>query len=265
MSNSLTSIVIFGGNGMLGRYLTTYLSKKYNIYVVMYGTTVLQLRYLFETLQPLHLKSNDLVINCFATMTMSSKEPDMYRVNAEFPHLLSHVCDRLHVHLIHISTAHDTAHDTAPDLVVLGEPRHCSVLRTSLIGEELDELPASNSSLIEWLKQQKDHAVNGYINRYWNGVTCLQLVKVIETIIDTGQYWVGLRYVVSYDEISHFQLLCLIANTFELNIHVVPIVASEPSEKRQRPKDTEILPPCPSISQQLIELAQYHTSLRNVT
>lgn len=101
----------------------------------------------------------------------------------------------------------------------LGEPNDCTVIRTSIIGEEVNQ----SKSLLEWIKSMKDKTVYGYTNHIWNGLTCLQLAKIFEDIIINEKYWRGVRHIFSPHPISKHHLIKLISNIYDLNITINPL------------------------------------------
>ena len=77
----------------------------------------------------------------------------------------------------------DDLHDEINDYGTsksLGELCDATIIRTSIIGEEL----RNKRSLLEWVKSNAHGEINGYDNHYWNGVTCLQLSFFIKDIIE---------------------------------------------------------------------------------
>ena len=98
----------------------------------------------------------------------------------------------------------------------LGEPEEATIIRTSIIGEEL----TNKKSLIEWIKSNKNGEINGYINHYWNGVTCLTLANFIKNIIDNNNFWKGVKHVFSEDIVSKYDLCYYINEIYNLNIKI---------------------------------------------
>jgi dTDP-4-dehydrorhamnose reductase len=98
----------------------------------------------------------------------------------------------------------------------LGEPKNCTVIRTSIIGEEVNQ----GRSLIEWVKSEKNKTVYGFTNHFWNGVTCLEFAKICKKMIDQNMFWVGTRHLHS-NTLNKKELVELISNSFNLNVTVV--------------------------------------------
>ena len=98
----------------------------------------------------------------------------------------------------------------------LGEPNNCTIIRTSIIGEEKGQ----SRSLVEWIKSVKNEEVNGFVNHRWNGVTCLQLSKVIEEIINNNLWWSGVRHIHSPNWVNKGQLVNMVSDIYDLNVTV---------------------------------------------
>ncbi len=183
-------------------------------------------------------KPKDVVINCMGTIKSVVNNHGTLttiRVNSIFPHLLANVCEEKECHLIHITTdcvftgndgnyteksLHDCT-DVYGKTKSLGEPSNCTVVRTSIIGEEI----GTSRSLIEWVKAQDGKTVNGYLNHRWNGLSCHQVAKVFEKIIKEEKYWMGVRHVYSPESLNKCDLVKSIAHAHKLNIEVTPVDA----------------------------------------
>jgi dTDP-4-dehydrorhamnose reductase len=155
------------------------------------------------------------------------------RVNSEFPHLLNGVSQKYNCHFIHITTDcvfdgskgkyietdHHTENGIYGHSKSLGEPLSATVLRTSIIGEEVE----NKKSLLEWVKSQNGNRINGFVNHYWNGVTCLQLAKIVQQIISQNLYWQGVRHIFSPTYVSKFELVKMISDIYKLQIEIIPL------------------------------------------
>ena len=97
-----------------------------------------------------------------------------------------------------------------------GEPEEATIIRTSIIGEEL----YGKKSLIEWVKSNKDGKIKGYNNHYWNGVTCFALSSIIKKMIDENIFWVGVKHIYSPNIVTKYELCCYINDIYELNINI---------------------------------------------
>jgi dTDP-4-dehydrorhamnose reductase len=230
-------IFIFGCDGMLGRYMYKYLSKIYDVYSIDRNNYDV-LNDNFYNLKKI-LIPNSILINCIGIIPQNNDyngvvNDRLYlKINCIFPNMLSILCNELNIKFIHITTdcvfsgkkGNYTENDTHDETNIygmsksLGEPNNCTVIRTSIIGEELK----NKKSLLEWVKSNDSKAgkeIKGYTNHYWNGVTCLQLAKIINYIIDNNLYWNGIKHFFSPTSVSKYELIELIILIYKLNIKV---------------------------------------------
>ena len=152
-------------------------------------------------------------------------------VNSLFPHRLAALCRLAGARLIHMSTdcvfsgnRGDYREADNPDPVdlygrskLLGEVTGdgCLTIRTSIIGLEL----AHYSGLIEWFLRQPE-TVRGYRRARWNGLTTMELARVIDTLVKRSDLD-GLWHV-SAEPISKYKLLSDLAALLKLPTAVVP-------------------------------------------
>jgi dTDP-4-dehydrorhamnose reductase len=226
------NIIILGSNGMLGNYVYTYLSKytRHNITPIIrqqFDITIDNI----DILKNLIIEGN-VIINCIGLIPHAGiRDSKLYiKVNSIFPNMLSILCSELGIKLIHITTdcvftgikgnyIESDFHDETSLYGVsksLGEHENSTVIRTSIIGEE----KYHKKSLIEWVKKNKGKNIDGYDNHYWNGVTCLELSKIIANIIDTNKFWIGVRHIFSPTSLSKYELIKLINYTYKLNLTI---------------------------------------------
>jgi len=234
-------VFILGSKGMLGTYVTSYLTEKgYDIVELTRkeidaGDVNVQIR---SILASFGAHKGDVVINCIgAIKPQVDKLGDLnaIKVNSLFPYVLANACEEKGYKLIHITTdcvfsgndgnydensPHDCI-DVYGKTKSLGEPSNCTVVRTSIIGEEF----GTSRSLIEWVKSQEGNTINGYINHQWNGLTCYQVAKVFDDIITNEKYWDGVRHIHSPNSLNKFELVQSIIEAHELNIEVNPVDA----------------------------------------
>ena len=238
-------ILIFGSNGMLGNYLFKYLNKffkadsvnrdVFDVCDLFIKTKLIEnLEIVLEKYKPVY------VINCIGNISKVNDSSDgpkkQYIINSYFPVVLSMICKKRNIVLIHPTTdcvysGKDSfyANDYIPDCVddygrsnFLGENIYACVIRVSIIGEE----KYNCRSLISWVKSNKNKTVNGYINHIWNGITCLEYAKFIHKIINENSCWVGVKSLSSKyksnNYISKYELVKIISDIYELNVEVIP-------------------------------------------
>lgn len=227
-------VFIFGSSGMLGTYLVEYLKNNFNVvpitrneFDLLSDFNLLKEKYKFN--------SSDIIINAAGIIKQRNFScEELITVNSLFPHFLSHLKDEYSCEVIHITTDcvfsgkdggynEDALHDCTDDYgksKSLGENNNLTIIRTSIIGEEL----RNKKSLLEWIRSKSNLNISGYINHFWNGVTCLELSKQIETIIFNNSYWKGVKHYHSYDIVSKYQLVSFINEIYKLNNTITPII-----------------------------------------
>jgi dTDP-4-dehydrorhamnose reductase len=230
-------VLIFGSNGMLGNYMKIFLSNKYEIIPLTrkdYDLSQLDINSLSELLISKNLQENDIVINCAGVIPQSSKNRNLnsrlyFTVNSLFPVILSQICEKYEAKMIQITTDcvfsgkdgnydENSIHDETTDYGLsksIGELCKATIIRTSIIGEE-----THSEELVEWLKDNSGKKINGFINHYWNGITCLQLSKIIEDIITKNNFWNGVRHIFSPKSVSKYELVSMINDIYKLNIKI---------------------------------------------
>lgn len=230
-------ILLFGSTGMLGNYVHNLLKDEYTIVCInrnMFDIETDNWNKLNEIITK-YLQEKDIIINCAGIIPQKYKNDDykqFIRVNTLFPHKLSEISNKKKYYLIHITTdcVFDgekglyTTNDTHNALNIygisksLGEPEEATVIRTSIIGEEI----IGKKSLLEWVKSNKNGNINGFENHYWNGITCLTLAKIIKQIIQENNYWKGIKQIFSPNIVTKYKLCEYINDIYNLNIEIKP-------------------------------------------
>jgi dTDP-4-dehydrorhamnose reductase len=268
-------IFIFGSNGMLGNYVKKYLSNFYEtieITRIDYDLSKLNINTLYNLLTNKYLDENDIVINCAGVIPQSCKERNLntklyFTINSMFPVLLSQICDKVGAKMVHITTDcvfsgkdgnyfEDSIHDETNDYGMsksLGELCNATIIRTSIIGEELN----NKHSLLEWVRINKEKEINGFVNHFWNGVTCLQLAKIIYKIIKNNMYWQGVRHIFSPEKVSKYELIYMINEiyNFKKNINIFYTEKIDKTLNSLYDINTFNIPP---IKEQIIELENFY-------
>lgn len=231
-------IVVFGSNGMLGTYCVKYFTRE-GFEVLAVDRNMLDLtsdgKIIYKFLCD-NIKKEDIIINAAGVIKQRGVGGyDMISVNSLFPHMLSIFKRQVECKaIIHITTdcvfsgddgeyREDSIHDCSDDYgktKSLGEPNNLTIIRTSIIGEEIN----NKLSLIEWCKSMKDREVEGYTNHFWNGVTCLELCKQIHNLIKDGEFWEGVRHTFTMYYETKFSLVKKISDVFNLNLIVNPVI-----------------------------------------
>lgn len=232
-------VFIFGSKGMLGRYVFKYLKQFYHVTEInrdqLHVTESVRTEVL-SVLKKHEFQKGDVVINCIGTIKPRVDDLGTLNclvTNSLFPHVLSELVKDLGGFLIHPTTdcvyegtkggyietdSHDIK-DIYGRSKSLGENNEDTLIRTSIIGEEL----INKRSLVEWVKSNKGGEINGFTNHYWNGITCLEFAKLCKRIIDDGNFWKGVKHIFS-NTVTKYELLQEINQTYELQIKINPIL-----------------------------------------
>jgi dTDP-4-dehydrorhamnose reductase len=271
-------IYILGSTGMLGRYVTKYLAQQNK--VVEINRDIIDASQ--QTEQSLELvltssgvKEGDVIINCMGTIKPRVDQLgdlNAVLVNSVFPRLLANVCEKNNWNMIHPTTdcvytgnkgsyseedKYDV-NDVYGMSKAMGEPNNCTVVRTSIIGEEIGQ----NRSLVEWVKSNAGKEIFGFTNHLWNGVTCLQFGKICETIIKTNNYWKGIKHLHS-NTLNKKELVETISEVYDLNITVnakeTPISCDRSLSTIYEDNLTTFK--IPSLKNQIIEMKNFSSKL----
>lgn len=228
-------VLVLGSTGMLGSTLCKSLSKAeipyddtnsvtFNVLDVLYNPSI-ALEKVFHF---------DYVVNCIGQIKPRFKDADSilrgYKINSIFPRLMADICEQTRTGFIHITTdcvysgklglyTEDSVHDATDDYGVsksLGEPNNCTVIRTSIIGHEVQ----NKYSLVEWAKSQAGQEVNGFTDHFWNGLTTNELSRVLIDIMRSGKNWKGTRHIHAYDDVDKFRLLGMISDSLGLGLKI---------------------------------------------
>ena len=280
-------ILILGAAGMLGHKLWQIAQNRFETWATVRSSYNQYLAYdLFDSerlLDGVDVYNLDtvaqvfakvqpqVVINCVGIVKQlpTANNPiASLSINSLIPHQLAELCQEVDARLIHISTdcvfsghkgmyAEDDVSD-AEDFYgrtkFLGEidGPGCLTLRTSLIGREL----CSSHGLVEWFLANRGGKVHGYSRAIFSGFTTLVTTRIIGDIIEHHPSLSGI-YHVSSDPINKNDLLCLLRDTFGVQIEIelesdVQIDRSLDGKKFQR--DTGFVPPSwPEMIQEMAD------------
>ena len=268
-------LLIFGSNGMLGRYVKTYLQDKYELLLLTRKDLDLSKSTEQEILSFLVENTNkgDVIINASGLIKQRSVNPiNMIKVNSIFPQILANFKESAGCEVIHITTdcvfngnkgcyvesdPHD-CYDVYGGSKSLGENIANTNIRTSIIGEEL----SNRFSLPEWVFSMEGRTIQGFQNHIWNGVTCLELAKLIHKIIENDIFWSGTRHVFSPKNISKFNLIEGIVQVYDLNINVEKIDSQNNCFRDLSSNDDPLIHK--DIHEQLVEMRNFNLKERAI-
>lgn len=213
----------------------------------------------------------DIIVNCIGIITQkidvfNDDTSMVITVNSLFPHIVAEYCRPKQIKFIHITTdcvfsgkegnySELHAHDSTELYGMsksLGEPISATVIRTSIIGEEIN----TNYSLLSWLLSQNIIA-NGYTNHFWNGVTCLELAKIIHSMIQRNKFWIGVRHIFSGEQVSKYELLKIIANVYHKDIEILPKKVCGTCDRTLTTAHREGIIVSKSLKDQIMEMKDY--------
>ena len=185
----------------------------------------------------------EYIINCIGIIKpFIDKDPfSSAYVNGAFPHFLARWGEQLNIKIIHITTdcvfngakGHYKETDSHDELDFygrsksLGEPDNCMVLRTSIVGPEIN----GPSSLLGWVQSQKDKEVLGYTNHFWNGVTTKEYGQVCQKIINEDLYENKKYHIFNPTPLSKMKMIEMFSEKYNLNITVKPTKAASPCNR----------------------------------
>ncbi len=266
------TIFVLGKKGMLGRYVYTYLkSQEFNV-IGLARPQVDALNMSTSFLTIMGANENDVVINCIGMIKRNDATKSEYAlVNSAFPHVLADACEKIGCQMIHVTTDcvfdghggnYNEDHEhTAKDVYGMsksvGEPENATVIRTSVIGEELE----NSRSLLEWVKSNRGKTVNGFTNHFWNGITCLQFAKVCEHLINTKFFWHGVKHIISPTSVTKQELVQTISDIYKLGMTVNPLETPNKCDRTLSSIGVEIPFVIPELKDQIKEMKEFRSVL----
>lgn len=222
-------ILILGANGMLGSMLLFYF-KSYHSDLDILGLTKSEFNALNDDITKLdtYIQSTPIIINCIGAIPQKNYNNEEYiMLNTQFPKLLSTYCKNNNIKLIHISTNcvfsgknKNYVETDMPDAQddygyskYLGEPSYGLIIRCSVIGPEKHTF----CGLMEWFLHTQTNEVNGFTDSFWNGLTTLELTKIILDIIKKDLFDNKVLHYYSEDTASKYEILEHINKLFCMN------------------------------------------------
>ncbi len=244
-----TTILVLGGDGMLGHQLVRALTKCCDVTYTIRGlesrlpqskkpgnaTVVHSMdlnrvgslsKLLLEVRPSYVLNAIGLVKQC----KEASNWPEAIAINALMPRRLAYVAHSIGARLIHFSTdcvfsgtRGNYSEDDIPDAndvygisKLLGEVREsgCLTIRTSIVGPEL----VRTQGLFEWFRSQSG-SIKGFTNAYFSGLTTTELARIVADCIISRGDLEGL-FNVAGPRISKFDLLRVFREVTGKNIEI---------------------------------------------
>jgi len=270
-------IIVLGKNGMLGRYIFKYLGKNF----VVKGITredldvsdIDNLKNNFNKLYDVGV--NDLVVNCVGTIKPRCDELgeiNAIKVNSIVPRILADLSKEKGFKLLHPTTdciysGNTGAYKEISEMDVsdvygvtkyLGETKHATNLRVSIIGEET----VNKRSLVEWCKTLDGKEAKGFTDHLWNGVTCLTYAKIIETMIDKNIWWTGTRHALSPRSLNKYELVKLITDVYKIKVDLKEAESGKKCDRTlQTIHDENKLFNIPDLQVQISDMQKFNKEL----
>lgn len=252
MHNSRKRVLVLGASGMLGSTLFRAFSRDPEIQAFGSIREANAKRHfvpeLHDALIPkVHLDGEsglltafaeakpDVVINCIGIIKQLPNANDHLEslaINATLPHRLAMYCDATGARLVHFSTDcvfsgkqgnyreedFPDAYDLYGRTKFLGEVAYENsvTLRTSIIGHELDR----SKSLVDWFLSQSGE-VKGFKKAVFSGLPTIEVARVVKEYVMPNPNLSGLFHL-SVDPINKYDLLKLVASTYEKSIKITP-------------------------------------------
>jgi dTDP-4-dehydrorhamnose reductase len=177
--------------------------------------------------------SIDYIVNAVGvTIPFARENPALtFFINSALPHILA---EAFGPKLIHITTDcvyngvegfpyNERSPKTPVDIYglskSLGEPQDCLVLRTSIIGRELEGF----MGLLEWFLRQKGKTITGFANHFWNGITTNQFAKICDQIMTEPDRFPrsGIFHIFS-TTVSKYEMLLKFKERFKVDCEIKP-------------------------------------------
>lgn len=219
----------------------------------------------------------DFVINCIGLLVKDSNDnPDRaIYINSWFPHHLEQLLKDKKTKLIHLST--DCVFDGSKGNYIetdlhtetnfygksksLGEINNNKdiTFRMSIIGPELK----NGTGLMNWILKNPSKEISGWENALWNGITTLELAKCISKYLFEPKI-TGIYHLVNNEnEISKYELLKLINDTYDLKKNVVKVKNTKEINKVLIDTRQEFDFKIPPYQKMLIEMRNFQMQNKN--
>jgi dTDP-4-dehydrorhamnose reductase len=256
-AHGVKKVAILGSTGMIGSGLSCAIAEE--------GIEITEFNRRAISVNPIHnsfhfdinrvsspsdldfLSEYDFVVNVAGIIRHKIKKKsreeilNSIHVNSVFPQILdkfadSHPCKIIHVGTDCVYSGKIGAYketdlfdptDTYGMTKLLGESNHKNTMtiRVSVVGKELN----GHVGLLEWaLAHQHQNEIEGYVNHRWNGVTPLQLAKILGGVINRGKFSSGIQHIVPFDSVSKFELIQIICDQMlRTDLRVIAVEAKD--------------------------------------
>ncbi len=235
-------VLILGSTGLIGHQIYEYLRKNSDFLLSNTSyrkqlndeTVLLDARNESDFVNYIKIVRPNYIINCIGVL-ISESDLDPLKasfLNANLPHKLAKLADKINAKLIHMST--DCVFSGNKKLPYLeddfkdgntnyarfknfGEVISNShlTIRTSVVGPEFIN---DGDELFHWFMSQSNN-IEGYTKSIWSGVTTIELAKAVKYFIENNT--VGLYHLTNNLSISKYDLLKLFLKYTNKDIEVI--------------------------------------------
>lgn len=231
-------IHILGCNGMLGTYVSKYF-KNCGYFVEDYDRSRCNVYNFNPNTFIKTLCADDVVVNCIGLLKPNIQSFNhAVNVNLNFPLSLDAMCEKIGCNLVNFSS--DCVYtgfkgdyietDSCDANDWYGQTKRqenikSTVMRISFIGEER----FNKIGLLEFARKNTGKKVSGYTNCLWNGLSGLEIAKLIERMVrkDNITFWNGIRHVYSPEKVSKYDMLQMINEAYSLGLTILPVEAKD--------------------------------------
>lgn len=238
----MSNVLVLGNMGMAGFVISTFLKDKGHI-VTGYArrkspsveTIIGDAKDTGKLREIIEKNTFDYIINCIGVLNQfaeNDKENSIF-INSYLPHYLKKVTEDLPTKIIHMSTDcvfsgkkggyaendftdGETFYDRTKALGELIDEKNIT-LRNSIIGPDINP---DGIGLFNWFMKQNGN-INGFTHAIWNGLTTVELAKIIDYIITHRSNHSGLTNMVNNEAIDKYSLLLLFKNIFDRNSLII--------------------------------------------
>ncbi len=235
----MKSVLILGSSGLIGSTLYRYLSSKKKLSV--HGTynsnkpnfkKIIKYNFLKDPAN--FFKEYDLIINCIGITKHNENKSNIslvYNLNIKLPLILNDLVKKKITKVIHISSdcifsgakGDYKENDNDYALDIYGQSKRIAelvmkeslIIRTSTIGHEI----FYKYGLLEWFLANKKKC-KGYNNAFFNGLTTLELAKIIYAFFINKSFYPKSVINVGSEKISKYELLFIINKLYCKNIEI---------------------------------------------
>lgn len=260
------TVFVLGHKGMLGHVVTRYLREQNH--EVLTTDKRFEPAHDCQLLREVKQSNADVIINCIGKIRQKTIDPDaLFMTNAVLPIQLVQSLNQ-NQKMIQVSSdcvfsgksKNPYTIDCKPDPIdpygaskaageIVALDSRVIMLRTSIIGPEIQ----TSFGLFAWFIKNDAKKIQGYVDHMWNGVTTLQLAKVIDDFVMSRRQNDIITHIASQEAVSKYELLKMINEVNCLEKTITPIETKDKVNHELVAKSYE-----PSIKQQLEDLKDWY-------